>query len=88
MCIFSPQSCTPISRWRSDARWYGEQKAKAHCAAVNDNTNPATSAFLVERIEIGKWPYGSAWGRFVRNGVPEAPEQLRNAGSYQWRFTP
>jgi hypothetical protein len=36
--------------------------------------NNATSAFLVERIEIGKWPYGKAWGRFIRNGVPEAPQ--------------
>jgi len=47
--------------------------------------NPATSTFLVERIEIGKWPYGKAWGRFIRNGVPEAPQQLNGAGSYQWK---
>ena len=47
--------------------------------------NPATSTFLVERIEIGKWPYGKAWGRFIRNGVPEVPQQLSGAGSYQWK---
>ena len=47
--------------------------------------NPSTSAFLVERIEIGKWPYGKAWGRFVRNGAVEAPQQLKNAGAYQWK---
>ena len=48
--------------------------------------NPATSAFLVERIEVGKWPYGKAWGRFIRDGVPEAtPQQLSGAGSYQWK---
>ena len=48
--------------------------------------NPATSTFLVERIELGKWPYGRAWGRFIRDGVPEAtPQQLSGAGSYQWK---
>ena len=47
--------------------------------------HPATSAFLVERIEVRKWPYGKAWGRFIRNGVPEAPQQLSGAGSYQWK---
>jgi hypothetical protein len=50
--------------------------------------NPATSAFLVERIEIGKWPYGKAWGRLVRNGQLEQLEQLSNAGSYQWKVVP
>ena len=49
-------------------------------------TWPATSAFLVERIEVGKWPYGRAWGRFIRDGVPEpTPRQLSGAGSYQWK---
>lgn len=47
--------------------------------------NTEKSAFLVERIEIGKWPYGKAWGRFTRNGAPEAPQQLDGAGSYQWK---
>jgi hypothetical protein len=47
--------------------------------------DPATSTFLVERIEIGKWPYGKACGRFIRSGVPEAPQQLNCAGSYQWK---
>jgi len=47
--------------------------------------NPATSYFLVERVEIGKWPYGHAWGRFVKDGVAGEPEKMKNAGSYQWR---
>ena len=41
--------------------------------------NPATSTFLVERIEIGKWPYGKAWGRFIRNGVPEVDAPNANS---------
>ncbi|MBN9066654.1 MAG: hypothetical protein J0H60_09330 [Rhizobiales bacterium] len=45
--------------------------------------NPATN-FLVERVEIRKWPYGKAWGRFVRNGIADAAsEQLSCAGNFQ-----
>jgi hypothetical protein len=47
--------------------------------------NPAT-VFLIEQIEIGKWPYGKAHGRFIRNGVQGPPEKLANAGSYEWKI--
>ena len=48
--------------------------------------NPAATNFLVEQIEIGKWPYGKAWGRIIRYGVLGEFEQLKNAGSYQWKI--
>ena len=38
--------------------------------------NPATSTFLVERIEIGKWPYGKAWGRFTAMARPKRRNTL------------
>ncbi len=47
--------------------------------------NPANSAFLVEKIEVKKWPYGTAWGRFLKDGVPGEYEKLSCAGSYQWK---
>jgi hypothetical protein len=48
--------------------------------------NPATN-FLVERVEIRKWPYGKAWGRFVRGGVADAnSEALSCAGTYEWKI--
>lgn len=47
--------------------------------------NPTKTVFLVERIEIKNWPYGTAWGCFVRNGVPGTPQKLDSAGSYQWK---
>jgi hypothetical protein len=47
------------------------------------------SAFLVERIAIRKWPYGMAWGRFIRNGLTDTEaEELSCAGSYQWKIVP
>lgn len=47
--------------------------------------NPSNSAFLVEKVEVKKWPYGTAWGRFLKDGVPGAYEKLSCAGNYQWR---
>lgn len=44
-----------------------------------------TSYFIVEEVQIGKWPYGKAWGRFVRDGVHGELQQIDNAGSYHWK---
>ena len=63
-----------------------EGGAKLPFKVIRWTWNPATSTFLVERIELGKWPYGRAWGRFIRDGVLEAtPQQLSGAGSYLWK---
>jgi hypothetical protein len=41
--------------------------------------------YLVEKIEIRYWPYGFAWGRYVRDGNAGEEQRIRGAGSYQWR---
>ena len=41
--------------------------------------------FLVEKVEIGRWPYGFAWGRYCRAGKVGEFEKLRNAGTYTWQ---
>lgn len=43
---------------------------------------------LVERIEIRKWPYGHAWGRYCRNGEVAEEQKIGSAGSYQWGKVP
>ena len=42
--------------------------------------------FLVEKVEIGKWPYGSAWGRYYRGGSVGPFEKLRNSGTFTWHL--
>jgi hypothetical protein len=42
--------------------------------------------FLVEQIEIGKWPYGTAWGRYCRDGNIGSYEKLRNSGTFTWHL--
>ncbi|AZO63055.1 MAG: hypothetical protein EOQ54_26900 [Mesorhizobium sp.] len=39
----------------------------------------------VERVVIKKWPYGFAWGRYVRDGVAAEQQQISGAGTYSWR---
>ncbi|RUU95486.1 hypothetical protein EOB36_32390 [Mesorhizobium sp. M6A.T.Cr.TU.017.01.1.1] len=48
-------------------------------------TWPSNRTFVVDRIEIGKWPYGKAWGRPIWKGVAGEQEMLSCAGSYQWK---
>ena len=52
--------------------------------AWKETWNPAFSHVEVEKIEIKKWPYGTAWGRFVRSGEKQPYGKIANAGTYTW----
>ena len=53
---------------------------------LKETWNPDTDHFfLVERIEIRKWPYGFAWGRYHRDGKSDAQQKISAAGTYQWK---
>lgn len=41
--------------------------------------------YLIERIEISKWPYGFAWGCYCRNGEVGPSGKISGAGTYQWQ---
>jgi hypothetical protein len=41
---------------------------------------------LVERIEIKRWPFGFAWGRYHRSGKAAEYQKIGSAGSFQWRI--
>lgn len=46
-----------------------------------------TSYAVVNKVVIGKWPYGKAYGYFVKNGRKTSyPGCLSCAGCYQWRY--
>lgn len=42
--------------------------------------------YEVEKIEIRKWPYGTAWGRYVREDEIGDLTKIPNAGTYSWRM--
>jgi hypothetical protein len=41
---------------------------------------------LIEKIEIGKWPYGKAYGQYFFHGKPGERGQIQNAGTYRWKL--
>ncbi len=49
------------------------------------NSNVAQH-YRVEKIEIKKWPYGTAWGRYIREGIEGELVKIANAGTYTWRI--
>lgn len=40
--------------------------------------------YLVERIEVKKWPYGDAYGKYFRNGKIGISEKIDSSGTYSW----
>lgn len=40
----------------------------------------------VEKVEVDKWPYGKAWGRYCRDGEYGDYGPVRNAGTYSWEL--
>jgi len=54
---------------------------------VRDHWDPNTGNYmLVERVEIRKWPYGFAWGRYFKNGVAGEEAKISSAGTYNWKL--
>lgn len=41
---------------------------------------------LVTKIEIEKWPYGIAWGVYIKNGKKQKEDVIDCAGNYSWEF--
>lgn len=42
--------------------------------------------YRITKIQIGKWPYGAAWGHYVRAGVEGPEEKIKAAGVYDWEL--
>lgn len=41
---------------------------------------------VIERIEIGKWPYGNAYGQYFYNGIAGKKGPIECAGTYAWKI--
>jgi len=39
---------------------------------------------VVERVEIGKWSYGQAFGQYYFYGKPGDKTIIKNSGTYRW----
>ena len=53
---------------------------------IRESWNEAVDHYmLVERIEIRRWPFGFAWGRYHRNGEAGELQKIGSAGSFEWK---
>lgn len=60
----------PAGDWHNIFELWVLNDRKLPMKVVRESWSPASDHYmLVEKIEVRKWPYGYAWGRYVRNGV-------------------
>ena len=83
--LLEPVSVTERD-WHNIFELWALNDRKLPMKVIRESWNQATDHFmLVERIEIRKWPYGLAWGRYHKNGKAGNEQKIGCAGSYQWR---
>lgn len=55
-------------------------------AILNSWSEEAGHYALIEKIEIKKWPYGTAYGQYFFHGNPGKIGKIDNAGCYRWEI--
>lgn len=93
LCEIFDTGETPIFRSSQSKQnlfqiWY-DLGQKVPFAVRRESWNPASSYEVVTKVEIGKFPYGKAWGYFRRReqnlSEPDGePCEVNCAGCYQW----
>ena len=80
----------PETDWKNIFQLWKENGEKLPFKVAKSTWSAEAGHYLVvEKIEIKKWPYGSAWGRYHWNsapGAPGAPEKIKAAGTYNWKL--
>lgn len=81
-----PSTEVPLRDWHNIFEVWDMNGRELPFKVIRQSWNPsADQYFLVEKVEIRNWPYGFAWGRYVRDGNIGEQEKIGSAGSYQWR---
>ncbi len=78
----------PNRDWKNIFQLWRENGERLLFIVARNSWEVASGSYLVvERIEIKKWPYGSAWGRYHYYGKPSGPqEKIKVVGTYAWMF--
>lgn len=76
----------PDTDWKNIFQLWDENGRRLPFKVAKQTWSAEAGHYLVvERIEIGNWPYGKAWGQYHWNGVPGAPaEKVNQPGTYTW----
>jgi hypothetical protein len=79
----------PAGGWRNIFELWRENGERVPFDVVKSTWSPEAGHYLVvERVEIKKWPYGTAWGHYHWNGRPTQRGQIKAAGTYNWKKRP
>jgi len=77
----------PEGEWHNIFQLWALSERELPLKVVRQSWNQATDHYyLVERIEIRKWPYGFAWGHYYRDGKAGEKQKIGSAGSFEWRI--
>jgi hypothetical protein len=78
----------PDTIWRNIFELWRSNGEKLPFTVAKNSWSASAGHFLVvEEIQIKKWPYGSAWGRYYWKGIPSShKEKIAAAGTYNWRL--
>jgi hypothetical protein len=66
--------------------WKENEEALPFKAKRSHWSGDVEQYYIVESIEIKKWPYGDAFGRYFRNGNVGECELIKNSGTYSWEL--
>ena len=77
----------PCTDWKNIFQLWKENGEQVPFAVAKGTWSAEAGHYLiVEKIEIKKWPFGSAWGHYHWNGLPPGPrEKVKAAGTYNWK---
>src|SRR4051812_199992 len=66
----------PNREWRNIFQLWRENGERFPFVVARNSWDVAGGSYLVvEHLEIKKWPYGSAWGRYDYHGKPSGPQE-------------
>lgn len=76
----------PVRDWHNIFELWELNGRKLPMKVIRENWNETVDHFLlVESIEIRRWPFGFAWGRYHRNGQAGVTQKIGSSGSYEWK---
>jgi hypothetical protein len=79
----------PATGWTNIFELWRENGERLPFEVVKSTWSPRAGHYLiVEKVEIKKWPYGTAWGHYHWNGRSAERGQIKAAGTYNWKRRP
>lgn len=63
-----------------------ENDEKLPFVVIKNSWDETKHYAVIEKIEIGKWPYGKAYGQYFFNGKAGEKGLIDASGTYSWKM--